>query len=159
MNEDFCGCEDILGHIAAELLPLKSAATTSSGAGRQFTLCGFGGIGKTEIAREFTRRHRDSFDAVFWVVADEVAKMDEHYQQISLAVGLEDPSDCKSQVVSREIVKGWLSNPRKSLSSSEELGQSSRQAQKRHGYSFLTTQMTQLSCRLLASGQWINPHY
>ncbi|KAI0103000.1 tetratricopeptide repeat domain-containing protein [Nemania sp. FL0031] len=126
INEDFCGREDILSHIAAELLPLKSTTTTSSGARRQFALCGFGGIGKTEIAREFTRRHRDSFDAVFWVVADEVAKLDEHYQQISLALGLEDPSDCKSQVVSREIVKGWLSNPRKSLSSSEELGQSSQ---------------------------------
>ncbi len=88
VNEDFCGREDILSHIAAELLPVKSAATTSSGAGRQFALCGFGGIGKTEIAREFTRRHRDSFDAVFWVVADEVAKLDEHYQQISLALGL-----------------------------------------------------------------------
>ncbi|KAI1362738.1 tetratricopeptide repeat domain-containing protein [Xylaria arbuscula] len=127
-NEDFCGREGILSRIAAELLPLKSAVTTSSSAGRQFALCGLGGIGKTEIARQFIRRHRDCFDAVFWVVADEVAKLDEHYQQISLALGLEDPSDCKSQVVSREMVKGWLSNPRRFLSSSEELGQSSRES-------------------------------
>ncbi|KAI0449877.1 tetratricopeptide repeat domain-containing protein [Xylaria acuta] len=130
-NSDFCGREDILSCIAAELLPSKNAVTTSGGAVRQFALCGFGGIGKTEIAREFARRHRDTFDAVFWVVADEVAKLDHHYQQISLALGLEDSSECKSQVVSREIVKGWLSNPRKYLSASEELnqpGQSSTEA-------------------------------
>lgn len=73
-----------------------------------------------EIAREFARRHKDSFDAVFWVVADEIAKLDHHYQQISLALGLEDLSECKSQVVSREIVKVWLSNPRKHVPRSDD---------------------------------------
>lgn len=119
-NEDFCGREDILERLATELLPSKNVVAASGNALRQFALCGFGGIGKTEIAREFCRRHRTSFDAVFWVMADEIAKLDYHYQQISLAIGLEDSSECKSQVVSREIVKGWLSNPRKHLSGSDE---------------------------------------
>ncbi|PGH16718.1 hypothetical protein AJ79_01591 [Helicocarpus griseus UAMH5409] len=122
-NEDFCGREDILERLETELLPSKTIVTASGTSLRQFALCGFGGIGKTEIAREFSRRHRDSFDAVFWVVADEIAKLDHHYQQISLVLGLEDPSECKSQVVSREIVKGWLSNPRKHLSASDEFVQ------------------------------------
>ncbi|KAJ5566022.1 hypothetical protein N7535_007660 [Penicillium sp. DV-2018c] len=119
-NGDFCGREDILERLATELLPSKNIVAASGGVLRQFALCGFGGIGKTEIAREFSRRHKTSFDAVFWVTADEIAKLDYHYQQISLALGLEDSSDCKSQVVSREIVKGWLSNPRKHLSGSDE---------------------------------------
>ena len=119
-NEDFCGREDILERLATELLPSKNIVTASGSALRQFALCGFGGIGKTEIAREFSRRHKTSFNAVFWVTADEIAKLDYHYQQISLALGLEDSSECKSQVVSREIVKGWLSNPRKHLSGSDE---------------------------------------
>ncbi|TVY21056.1 hypothetical protein LARI1_G001255 [Lachnellula arida] len=130
-NEDFCGREDILERLAAELLPSKNTVTVSGNALRQFALCGFGGIGKTEIAREFSRRHKASFDAVFWVVADEIAKLDHHYQQISLALGLEDSSECKSQVVSREIVKGWLSNPRKDLSGSDDFvqpGQASSEA-------------------------------
>ncbi|CRL27750.1 unnamed protein product [Penicillium camemberti] len=101
-------------------LPPKNAVTVASTALKQFALCGLGGIGKTEIAREFARRHKDSFDAVFWVVADDIAKLDHHYQQISLALGLEDLSECKSQVVSREIVKGWLSNPRKHVSRSDD---------------------------------------
>ncbi|EMR67542.1 putative tetratricopeptide repeat domain-containing protein [Eutypa lata UCREL1] len=123
-NADFCGREDILERLAAELLPSKNIVTASGTALRQFTLYGFGGIGKTEIAREFSRRHKASFDAVFWVVADEIAKLDHHYQQISLALGLEDPSECKSQVVSREIVKGWLSNSQKHLSGLDEFVQS-----------------------------------
>ncbi|PYI30284.1 tetratricopeptide repeat domain-containing protein [Aspergillus indologenus CBS 114.80] len=120
-NSDFCGREDVLERLAAELLPSKNVVAASSTGLRQFALCGFGGIGKTEIAREFARRHKARFDAVFWVVADEIAKLDHHYQQISLALGLEDASDCKSQVVSREIVKGWLSSPRKHLTGSDEL--------------------------------------
>lgn len=120
-NDDFCGREDILEGIAAELLPSKTTVTALGTTLRQYALCGFGGIGKTEIAREFARRHKASFDAVFWVIADDTAKLDETYQQISLALGLEDPSECKNQVVSREIVKGWLSNPRKELSDSDEL--------------------------------------
>jgi hypothetical protein len=126
--EDICGREDILERLASELLPPKTLATASGVALRQFALCGFGRIGKTKIAREFAQRHRASFDAVFWVVADEIAKLDEGYQQISLALGLEDPAECKSQVVSRELVKGWLSNPRKQLSSSDELVQPSEAA-------------------------------
>ncbi|KAF9243340.1 hypothetical protein DTO006G1_363 [Penicillium roqueforti] len=119
-NQDFCGREDILERLATELLPPKNRVTASGTAIRQFALCGFGGIGKTEIAREFARRHKHPFDAVFWVLADEVAKLDHHYQQISLALGLEESSECKSQVVSREIVKGWLSNPRKHISGSDD---------------------------------------
>lgn len=122
-NADFCGREEILERLATELLPSKNIVTASGTALRQFALCGFGGIGKTEIAREFARRHRESFDAVFWVLADEIAKLDQHFQQISLALGLETSSECKSQVVSREIVKGWLSNPRKNLSGLDEFVQ------------------------------------
>ncbi|KAF4763630.1 hypothetical protein HAV15_001053 [Penicillium sp. str.  len=119
-NKDFCGRDDILKHLATELLPPKNTVTASSTSLKQFVLCRLGGIGKMEIAREFARRHKDSFDAVFWVVADEIAKLDHHYQQISLALGLEDLSECKSQVVSREIVKVWLSNPRKHVPRSDD---------------------------------------
>lgn len=123
-NQDFCGREAILARLAAELLPSQKAVTVSSAGLRQFALCGFGGIGKTEIAREFVRRHKGSFDAVFWVMADEIVKLNYHYQQISLALGLEDASECQNQIVSREIVKGWLSSPRKGIADCDELSQS-----------------------------------
>ena len=44
-NVDFCGREDILERIAAELLPSKEPATAANSTLRQFALCGFGGIG------------------------------------------------------------------------------------------------------------------
>ena len=122
-NEDFCGREDILDRLAAELLPSKKVGAASETTLRQFSLCGFGGIGKTEIAREFSRRYKDFFDAVFWVVADDIAKLDHQFQQISLALGLEDSSECKNQLISREIVKGWLSDPRKNLTRSDDFVQ------------------------------------
>lgn len=59
-------------------------------------------------------------------MADEVAKIDHDYQQISLGLGLEDASECKSQVVSREIVKGWLSSPQRYVSASDEFAQAGR---------------------------------
>lgn len=119
-NDDFYGREDILQRLAAELLPSTKTTTASGAALRPFAICGFGGIGKTEIAREFYRRHAGDFDAVFWIVADEVAKLDHQFQEVSLALGLEDTSDCNSQVVSRELVKGWLSNPKKQIGTSDE---------------------------------------
>ncbi|KAJ5927296.1 hypothetical protein N7516_009069 [Penicillium verrucosum] len=104
-NEDFCGREDILERLATELLPPKNRVTASGTALRQFALCGFGGIGKTEIAREFARRHKHSFDAVFWVVADEIAKLDHHYQYISLVLGLEEASESWYQKERRQTKK------------------------------------------------------
>ncbi|KAH7323575.1 tetratricopeptide repeat domain-containing protein [Rhexocercosporidium sp. MPI-PUGE-AT-0058] len=110
----FCGREEILEHIGKELLPPTTKVTSSLDTGlRQFALCGMGGLGKTEIAREFALRHKDDFDVVLWVRADEIAKLNNCYQQISMELGLEEPSECKSHVVSRELVKGWLANPLK----------------------------------------------
>ncbi|KAM3483494.1 hypothetical protein MY8738_003037 [Beauveria namnaoensis] len=126
VNTDFCGREDVLRRLADELLPSANVAAASGTGLRQFALCGFGGIGKTEIAREFARRHKRHFDAVFWVVADEKSKLDHQYQKISLELGLEDESECKSLLVSREILKGWLSNPQSKLLASDEIGQANQ---------------------------------
>ncbi|PWY91909.1 tetratricopeptide repeat domain-containing protein [Aspergillus sclerotioniger CBS 115572] len=125
-NEYFCGREDILERLAVELLPSKTVDTALGTGLWQFALCGFGGVGKTEIAREFCRRYKACFDAVFWDLADEIANLDHRYQQIALALGLEDSSECKSQFASRETVRGWLSKPRKQTLESNELGQVSQ---------------------------------
>lgn len=112
-NKDFCGREDVLQRLAAELLPSVQASAAPGASLKQFALCSLGGMGKTEIAREFCRRHTADFDAVFWVVAEETAKLDHQYQEISLALGLEDASSCNNQVLSRKILKDWLANPQK----------------------------------------------
>jgi len=98
-DPSFCGRDSVLELIRKELLPPKTKVVSSVDTGlRQFALCGLGGIGKTEIAKEFALRYKDCFDAVFWVRADETSKLNQSYQQISLELGLEDPSECKSVV-------------------------------------------------------------
>jgi hypothetical protein len=105
----FFGREDIMDVISQELLS-KNAPRPENDL-RQFALCGLGGVGKTHIAFEFAIRHKDEFDAIFWVQADEPAKLDECFQRISVRLGLETSEEAKNQVVSRNLVKGWLSNP------------------------------------------------
>ncbi|KAJ8133200.1 hypothetical protein O1611_g417 [Lasiodiplodia mahajangana] len=111
-NRIFFGRDDVLDLIRDALVPVSQDA----GAGqdlRQFALCGLGGVGKTEIALEFALKYRDAFDAVFWVHADEPAKLDECFQEISIRLGLQTPEEATNQVVSRSLVKGWLANPTK----------------------------------------------
>ena len=114
VNRTFVGQQDILTLIGQALLPAKKKLVSSeSNALRQFALCGLGGLGKTEIALEFALQHKDDYDAIFWVRADTVAKLNECYNDISIQLGLQDPSEKQNHVASREILKGWLSNPEK----------------------------------------------
>jgi NB-ARC domain len=113
----FRGRDDILSQLEEVLLlPRTRLITQQASSLRQFALCGVGGLGKTEIALEFAWRHKDAFDAIFWLTADSIAKLNEGYQNISLRLGLEDASEASSQVVSRELVKGWLADPWKPAS-------------------------------------------
>ena len=113
-NRTFLGQQDVLGLIGQALLPAKKKMISSESDGlKQFALCGLGGLGKTEIALEFAMQHRGDYDAIFWVRADAVAKLNECYNDISIKLGLQDPSEKQNHVVGREILKGWLSNPKK----------------------------------------------
>ena len=125
-NRTFLGQQDILSLIGQALLPAKKKTTSSESDGlRQFALCGLGGLGKTEIALEFALQHRGEYDAIFWVRADAVAKLDECYNDISIKLGLQDPSEKQSHVVGRETLKRWLSNPKKGATITDDAFNSS----------------------------------
>ena len=72
-------------------------------------------MGKTEVAQESALQNKEGFDTIFWIQIDEIAKLDQCYQRISIRLGLEDPSGSRNYAVSRELVKGWLLNPRENL--------------------------------------------
>lgn len=108
----FFGRQSVLGAMRDALLPFGKSNRDGPDF-RQFALCGLGGVGKTEIAMEFALRYKNSFDAVFCVHADEAAKLDKCFQDISVKLGLETADKAHSQVVSRSILKGWLANPTK----------------------------------------------
>ena len=116
-NTEFIGREEVLELMCKALLPSQTKIISSESEGlKQFALCGLGGLGKSEIAIEFALRHKERFDAVFWIRADGVAKMDACFSNIAIRLGLEEQADSTNQVVSRELVKGWLSNPWKMTS-------------------------------------------
>ena len=125
-NRAFMGQQDILSLIGQALLPARQKMNASeSDSLRQFALCGLGGLGKTEIALEFALQHKGDYDAIFWVRADTVAKLNECYNDISVKLGLQDPSEDKNHVVGREILKDWLSSPKKGAINTDDALKSS----------------------------------
>lgn len=72
--------DDILENLDRYLLPPEDLMHSSSElttAPRHAVLCGLGGLGKTTLAMEYAFTRRDKFDAVFWIRADERAKLED----------------------------------------------------------------------------------
>ncbi len=91
-----------------------SQSTISSNL-RSFSLCGFGGMGKTQIAMFYAFKREQSFDTIPRVQADEPTKIIKSFDDIAKALDLVDGSDQGDKVVSRDKVLRWLSDPRKRL--------------------------------------------
>lgn len=110
-NPNFVGRNDVMSQIDKALLP-PEGPPNSSGL-RSFALCGFGGPGKSQIAVQYAFEREESFDAIFWVQADESTKLAKSFDQIAQALGLVSQADSGDRVVSRNVVMEWLCNPRK----------------------------------------------
>ncbi|XDG05458.1 hypothetical protein ABKA04_005073 [Annulohypoxylon sp. FPYF3050] len=69
---------------------------------RYLTICGLGGVGKTQTALEFVYRYKDTFDIILWATADTRLKLDQAYASFATALGIQS-SDGQS---SADQVKG-----------------------------------------------------
>ena len=113
-TKPFFGRSDILSRLEDALLPSGLETEDQNPKELQtFSLCGLGGIGKTEIAAEFMFCNKTKFDAVFWLQADRPIKLREGFSEIVIKLDLEDAADAKDQIVSTNLVNGWLANPLK----------------------------------------------
>lgn len=108
-NLGFFGQKDVLRQIDDVLL--RGVDDTAQIQLRSFVLCVLGGIGKTEIAIEYTFSRKPQFDAIFWVNADTAQKTAAGLSEIARELGLEDSDSNNDPVATREIVKGWMANP------------------------------------------------
>ncbi|KAL6828080.1 hypothetical protein V8C40DRAFT_243423 [Trichoderma camerunense] len=109
-NRNFVGRSAIIKEIDQALLP--NGANLSSGL-RSFSLCGFGGLGKTQIATYYAYARESDFDAIFWVQADELMKLNKSFEDIAKALDLVEEGDQGNKAISRDKVLEWFCDPRK----------------------------------------------
>jgi adenylate kinase family enzyme len=101
------------------LLPSKKNAQRASEL-QSFAICGPGGVGKTTIAKAFIDKHKQDFDAIFWVGSETEGKLSSAFNSIAAALGLLEPVDFGNSVISRNRLLDWLSNPLKQSRGTEE---------------------------------------
>ncbi|MEM9817189.1 MAG: tetratricopeptide repeat protein [Cyanobacteria bacterium P01_D01_bin.6] len=103
-NAFFTGREEVL-HTLHQQLNQESAAVLS----QTQAISGLGGIGKTQTAVEYAYRHRQDYQAVFWVRAETDLELRNGFVEIARLLNLpqqdnQDPND------TIQAVKHWLEN-------------------------------------------------
>jgi tetratricopeptide (TPR) repeat protein len=101
-NPQFTGREDVLQQLESVLLKDSMAALTQPQAIR-----GLGGIGKTQTAVEYAYRHRNDYDAVFWVRAELQEELMAGFGEIAKVLQLPQ-QDEQNQSLIIAAVKEWL---------------------------------------------------
>jgi tetratricopeptide (TPR) repeat protein len=76
-NDFFTGQTDILKTIHEKLVLNAPPNRTSS-----YVIYGLGGVGKTQIAIEYSHQHRDNFDIIHWLRADDYETLLASYFQL-----------------------------------------------------------------------------
>lgn len=112
-NLNFCGRGETLNRIETALSP-KQPPEAKEGL-KSFSICGMGGMGKTEVAAEYASSRKSDYDAVFWVYANSRLETQQAFETIAKALGFviegHDSSVIRAQVLE------WFSNPVKSYDS------------------------------------------
>jgi hypothetical protein len=119
-SRNFFGREEILHKLEVALSPQAPTVATTSVSRHNIStivLHGDGGVGKTQVAAEFAYRMADSFDAIFWVHADEPSKLAQDINRIAIKLGLvsEQSAESRDHILTRDLVKTWLMNPLKNF--------------------------------------------
>ncbi|CAI7670768.1 unnamed protein product [Penicillium pancosmium] len=111
-NKDFYGRQDVLSKLDDCLLPSKDTLPSSEPDQiRVGILCGMPGLGKTEIAMEYAFTRKKNFDAVFWIRADDVSKLESDFAQIAIKLEIQDPREPDDKINNRALAIEWLRNP------------------------------------------------
>ncbi|OAP54552.1 hypothetical protein AYL99_11000 [Fonsecaea erecta] len=110
-NTRFCGRRRVLD----KLHELLANGVDPSGTAEQLHSCvihGMGGVGKTQVAIEYTYRHRRSYDFIFWIKSENEAVFANSITQIStsLCLGLAETLASARAV---EAVRKWFENSKK----------------------------------------------
>jgi tetratricopeptide (TPR) repeat protein len=98
----FEGRAGVLAKLAGELATDGRATITQSHA-----IHGLGGVGKTQLVSRFAHEHRDEYDVVWWIRAEQEATRLEDYASLATKLELPATADAgQSELVS--ATKSWL---------------------------------------------------
>jgi hypothetical protein len=67
-------------------------------------------MGKTEVAAEFVHRHREEYDAIFWLQADRSADLLHNFSDMAVQLGL-NTTERTELAVCNDLFKAWLAQP------------------------------------------------
>jgi hypothetical protein len=103
-NPNFTGREALLTNLRKALTSEQSTILTQA-------IHGLGGVGKTQLALEYTYRYMNAYDVVWWISSENLSTLDTNYA--NLAVRLNFPEkDETEQSVMVAAVRDWLNqNP------------------------------------------------
>ncbi|PVH70491.1 hypothetical protein DL98DRAFT_564159 [Cadophora sp. DSE1049] len=101
-----------------ELIEIHQALSGNSSR-RVVALHGLGGIGKTQLAATYTKRHKDSYSAIFWLNIKDEDSLKQSFVKVAKQISREHPSALQLRNVGTNkglnevinTVKAWLSRP------------------------------------------------
>ncbi|KAF5425651.1 MAG: Tetratricopeptide (TPR) repeat [Candidatus Methanocomedens sp.] len=99
-NPNFTGREEHLASLKTALNSGKSAALTQA-------IHGLGGVGKTQLALEYTYRNVAEYDIVWWVRSEEPATLASDYASLAKALDMPE-KEAADQLLIIKAVKQWL---------------------------------------------------
>lgn len=93
-------------------------ALRSDGSRRVVVLHGLGGIGKTQLAIEYAKRHKDDYSAIFWLNIKDQDALQQTFVNVAKQIQRQHPAarrinrlDMKDLDDVVDAVKTWLSQP------------------------------------------------
>ncbi|KAK3324482.1 hypothetical protein B0T19DRAFT_443896 [Cercophora scortea] len=100
-NSKFLGRKDELDRLESVLCPSESKQ-------RSCVLHGMAGVGKTQVALEFTYQVKSVFRYTFWIAADDETTLAESYGKIVRGLGLTSSSNSADLTLLVETARSWL---------------------------------------------------
>ena len=101
-NPNFTGRVDLLEKLHQALASGERAAFTQTSA-----ITGLGGVGKTQLALEYSYRHADDYRVIWWVRSEEPATLAADYAGLAARIDLPE-KEAQDQRIAVEAVRRWL---------------------------------------------------
>lgn len=105
-NFRFQNRDDVLDDLYKKLRPRSKSITTALGGQTSCVIHGIGGVGKTQVALEYTYRYREDYAYIFWVRAETGVELSTSFA--SFARSLMPGSTVQDQLANVNLVRDWM---------------------------------------------------